>query len=528
MQVHSVERDKTFFKNNLLHDYYNGAAYLNPFYSYPPQLDSLIDVMADRNYPEEFRPILRDVLMRQYKRSGIVWENEDKVYKNIQSLSETNTYTITTGQQIHIGLGPLYVWYKIKDVLAICEQAKEKYPDKKFVPVFWMASEDHDFDEINHIPLFGKKYEWSIESNGPVGRLDTSDLSELFKTWFKELRLNQDQQDFIDLCVEAYKESNLADATRKILHRLLKDEGLVILDADEAELKQLFKPVFEDELQGKNFGSLFKTAEQLNEVGVGAQVVVRECNLFYITDNTRVRLKLSENKVSTVDGVELCKRAEIKRFTEENSERLSPNALLRPLYQEWILPNLVYVGGPSEVKYWLQLKALFRNYNLELPIVSARTSNILFPERIAFKQPIETEDFFQKDDAILKQLDKQYTELKDEFQQAFNGINNSIEAYNQLFKTTFPGYNLDGKIKKIEPKILGLKEVVDGNLKVLANQDENLNKVLKTKNRFFHSNQIQERNEHILSWISDLLMLQGELNSVFGFQSSQKINVINT
>jgi uncharacterized protein YllA (UPF0747 family) len=290
----------------------------------------------------------------------------------------------------------------------------------------------------------------------------------------------------------------------------------------------LFKPVFKDELQGKNFGSLFKTAEQLNEVGVGAQVVVRECNLFYITDNTRVRLKLADNKVSTVDGVELCKRGEIKRFTEENSERLSPNALLRPLYQEWILPNLVYVGGPSEVKYWLQLKALFRNYNLELPIVSARTSNILFPARIAFKQPIETEDFFQKDDAILKQLDKQYTELKDEFQQAFNGINNSIEAYNQLFKTTFPGYNLDGKIKKIEPKILGLKEVVDGNLKVLANQDENLNKVLKTKNRFFHSNQIQERNEHILSWISDLLMLQGELNSVFGFQSSQKINVINT
>lgn len=528
MEIHNVPREKTYFKNALLEDYYTGKEYLHKYYSYPPSLDSIEDAIQRRNFPNANRAVLTEVLFSQYKEGGIVLDSGETVYQNIKSLKETNTYTITTGQQIHIGLGPLYVWYKIKDALEICKQAKAKYPDYNFVPIFWMASEDHDFEEVNHIPLFGKKYVWEKEAGGTAGRLATSELSDLFSTWFKDLRLNENQEAFIDLCINAYRNSNLADATRKIVHRLFQETGLVVLDADYESLKNLFKPVLLDELRGKNFGTLFKSAEQLNEDGIGAQVVVRECNLFLLDKGKRERLIMGDLRIETIEGASVCDIEEIEKYVEQNAFKLSPNALLRPLYQEWILPNLVYVGGPSEVKYWLQLKQLFANYKLELPIVYPRTSNILFPAKIAQKQPVLVEDFFLEDNAILKQLDHQFNKLQITFEEAYDQINRSLEDYNSLFKSHFPGYNLDGKLKKIHPKVKGLQEIVEGNLKVLANQDDNLSKVLKTRNKYFNAEDIQERNEHILAWITELKVVTDKIRGSFGFENSQKINVILT
>ena len=177
-----------------------------------------------RAFDESNRRILVDALERQYQTS---------IQKpDFSILLQPNTFTVTTGHQLNIFTGPLYIIYKLITTINLARKLKEAYPNYNFVPVYWMATEDHDFAEINHFSLMGRQYAWQTEQRGAVGRMNPQELKTLFAQIPEKLSLFE----------EAYlKHDTLADAARYYVNELFGAEGLVCLDADDAALKRVFR-----------------------------------------------------------------------------------------------------------------------------------------------------------------------------------------------------------------------------------------------------------------------------------------------
>jgi bacillithiol biosynthesis cysteine-adding enzyme BshC len=374
-------------------DYLSQKEELKPFYGNFPSLTHFKDQVEKKaGFPQETRQILADVVQQQYNEIDISAEVEN----NIDLLKNQATFTITTGHQLNIVTGPLYFIYKIITVINCCKQLEDKYPQYNFVPVFWMASEDHDFEEINNFRFNGKEYVWNTDQQGATGRFDPSLLLALIK----------DISGIPSFFSEAYKAPTLADAVRHYVNHLFGDQGLVIVDADNAALKKLFTEVMADDLFNNSAKKLVEnTSDQLEQLSYKPQVYPREINFFYLKENARERIVKENDSFKVLNTELLFSREEIKEEIDKHPERFSPNVVLRPLYQEVILPNLAYVGGPAEVVYWLQLKSTFDHYKVPFPIVMPRNFGMIIPENIhkkIAKTGIELRDFFQSREELTK------------------------------------------------------------------------------------------------------------------------------
>jgi bacillithiol biosynthesis cysteine-adding enzyme BshC len=308
----------------------------------------------------ERRLVLQDVLREEYQNFQV----STPVQKHLDSISSSNTFFITTGQQIHVLGGPLYVLYKIASTLQLAATCKQLMPDKHFVPLFWMASEDHDLEEIDHISIFNKRYQAELKGNGPAGRVSTEGLSK----WLESL------PDIPEVFKKAYGEyHNLSQATHYWLNELFGKHGLVVLDADHPKLKKQFIPVLEKELmEGVSIEAVRKQTEALEEQGYKSQIFPREINLFYISAEGRNRITYENGKYSVLNTHHVFDKDSLLKELHAHPESFSPNVVLRPVYQEYILPNIAYIGGPAEVAYWLQLQKVFETLQLHMPVVLPR------------------------------------------------------------------------------------------------------------------------------------------------------------
>ena len=228
MQVEKIDlRDTNSFSNFFL-DYLDDKEALRKFHSLRPKIECFEEQISKKQFADENRQVLCQVLEEQYGKVN----KSSAVETNLTNLKESNTYTKTTGHQLNIFTGPLYFIYKIATVVNACKALKEKYPTCNFVPVYWMASEDHDFDEISYINLFGKKYEWKTDQAGAVGRFKNDGLKDVLESLPEKTPLFE----------LAYLENeNLADAVRYYVNELFADEGVVVIDADHSKFKGLFE-----------------------------------------------------------------------------------------------------------------------------------------------------------------------------------------------------------------------------------------------------------------------------------------------
>jgi bacillithiol biosynthesis cysteine-adding enzyme BshC len=230
-----------------------------------------------------------------------------------------------------------------------------------------MASEDHDFEEINHAVLFNKKLVWDAQQSGAVGRFNLDGIDAFLSELTSVLGTSEKALNAINQIKKAYSNSNLASATRELVYSIFGFDELVVLDADDADLKKLFVPILKRELSEKaSFNEVIKANEILQTAGYKVQVEPREINLFYLEENKRTRITPeSFNSEQLLDEL------------ESNPDKFSPNVVLRPVYQECILPNIAYIGGPGEIAYWLQLKGVFDIYNVPFPSLILRDSALL-------------------------------------------------------------------------------------------------------------------------------------------------------
>lgn len=493
MELQKIPLSETNAFTPFFLDYIRLNPQLAKFYNRFPKLENFKDQIKDKSifFPQHHREVLVKTLQQQYKNYSI----SDSVKKNIELLGDKKTFTVTTGHQLNIFTGPLYFIYKIVTVINACRKLKDAYPDYDFVPVYWMASEDHDFEEIQYFKLQGKKYVWESNQKGAVGRFNPKELESLLKeipgdtTVFREAYL---------------KHTTLSNAVRYYVNKLFGADGLVVVDGDSRELKTLFANVIKDDLENHTSKKLVdNTNSELEKIGHKPQVFCRDINFFYLENGLRGRLEKKGDAYTLVDSTLKFTKQQINSFIESEPEKFSPNVILRPLYQEMILPNLAYVGGPAEAVYWLQLKDVFKHYNTPFPILMPRNFAMVMDaptERKLKKTELELKDFFQEKNKLLNYFTIKFARHKVKLNGEKEGIENYFKTIREqvetLDKTLGPlvGAETQRAIKsleKIEHKLLKAEKRF---------QSDKLRQVEAVKDSLFPGGGLQERTDNFLNF----------------------------
>ena len=451
MQKNSLSYRDTNFFTPLVTDYLDQKENVKQFYELFPTLDNFGKQILSKkdnynsNGGSEKRTALVNVLKEQYRDLNV----SKATLKNIDLLKEETTFTITTGHQLNLFTGPLYFLYKIVTAINLASDLTKTYPEYNFVPVYWMATEDHDFEEISFFHLHGKKFQWnppkSDKSGGPVGELPTEGLEDVFELFSAEIGNSKNAQQLKEWFKKAYLEhDNLADATRYLANELFAEQGLVILDAHEPDLKRHYIPFIKAELFKPEYcDKVISKTETLEKEGYKVQVNPREINLFYINEGLRERIIEKDGKFFVHDNQISWTREEMEDLIETYPERFSPNVLLRPLYEEVILPNLCYVGGGGEIAYWFQLKELFEEAGVTFPIVLLRNSALLQTEKQGQKRQklnISLPELFLKSHELINRkvrrisnIDIDFSSQKEHLVEQFRGMYELAELTDKSF-----------------------------------------------------------------------------------------------
>ena len=492
MRVEKISFEATQQFSRIFLDYISQKEELKQFYGYYPYKENFrkqIDLKS--KFPKNNRITLEKVLLSQY--SGV--KTSAHVQYNIRSLTNENTFTVTTGHQLNIFTGPLYFIFKIITAINACKELQLAYPEFHFVPVYWMASEDHDFAEINNFFLFGKQYVWETNQRGSVGRFMPNSLSKLLDALPEQMPIFE----------TAYLDhSNLSDSVRYYVNTLFQEQGLVIIDGDNAELKKLFIPYMLDDVNERNAcGFIQKTSESLEGYGYEPQVHPREINFFYLDSIIRERFVEDNGLFRVLNTDKVYTKEELIQLIKEESFKLSPNVIMRPLYQEVILPNIGYVGGPGEIAYWLQLQSLFQHYSIPFPIIVPRKSAMIIDKNI--------ENKMQKLDMSILDIFQDIHLLKKEFVKKNSQNSLSLEKEKHFMKIVIESLktkailidkSLEGFIMKQQAKWEEDLEHIEKKMQKSEqqNQEVTLKQLEQIKEKLFPQNIIQERRDNFLNF----------------------------
>lgn len=445
------------------------------------------------------RKILAEVLTEQYSRIGCPVNSS--VQQNIDLLVNKNTFTVCTGHQLNLFTGPIYFIFKIVTAINLAKELKKNFPDKDFVPVYWMATEDHDFAEINHTYISGKKISWEHEAAGATGRLQTAGMENAIKEYQRILGISEHAAFLSDLIYKAYTEhKNLADSSRYLVNALFEEYGLLILDADDRRFKKQFSSIITDDIiQQNSFKNICEAKDNLTKVGIEAQVNPREINFFYLLDGLRERIIFENGRYHILNTEISFNEEKLVYEINEHPERFSPNVVMRPVYQEVILPNLAYIGGGAEIIYWLQLKQNFDYYGVDFPILLVRNS--------AMFSSLSLENKLNRLDLHIKDIFKNVEDLKKEW--ILNHTEHSLNLHDEWQELSSIFEKIKLRTYKIDPSLSPSSEAIKARLhraiknleiKLMKAEKRNfadaLSQIEQVKTKLFPNGGLQERSEN--------------------------------
>lgn len=472
---------------------------LRPFYKYDVNIESFAQIISDKQKDNTDRVLLVKELKTQYEQLSV----NQLVVKQIESLAQKTTFTITTAHQPSLFTGPLYFVIKIMSTINLAKQLNETYPEHHFVPVFLTGGEDHDFEEANHLHLFGKTIEWQNKESGSVGAMSTASLDQSLA----ELEEILGQSDNAKAVFAALKKSYTSHdrysmATIDYVHSLFGQYGLVVIDTSTYAFKEAFKPIMREELLEQPSQKLVeKTQESLTDAGFGAQAHARAINLFYLRDGLRERIIFEEGRYSVLNTDYSFTTVEILKELDDHPDRFSPNVVMRPLLQERVLPNLAYIGGGGELAYWMERQSQFEYFGVNFPMLIRRNSLVWIDKGHAkrlSKLGIDEEQLFSKTEDLLKDFVRKNTE---------NEL--SITSEKEQLKSLFE--SIAAKAKNIDPTLekaimadyaRQAKSVanLEGRLMRAEKQkhDTALNQIRNLKEKLYPNNGLQERYDNFL------------------------------
>lgn len=455
--------DIPFYKA-IIECYLNNDKRLRPFvYDFPSKSSISSFIQERKEFPVD-RELLVSSIKSQYSSTQI------DVPKNVNLLLDENTFTITTGHQLSLFGGPLFFIYKIIACIELTEKLNKQFPQHNFLPVFWMASEDHDFEEINSISFDNETFKWNTNQKGAVGRfvIDKSFIDLISKLEDK-LSNKPFNSELFSLIKESYiKGDSLSLCTRRFVDKILSAPELIIIDGDDKALKSLFRPIANKECKENIvLNNVSKVDEELKKLSFHSQVHAREINLFTLEKESRDRI--------ITEDISMLK-----------DEEISPNALMRPIYQETILPNIAYIGGAGEIAYWLQLKSTFESFNTSFPALFVRNSFIISSQkinRILKGLDLDFITLFKPVDEVKKQFIKNH-DTKDEM-----NFSNEINQLRSIFSDIKnKSLKTDKSLKdRVEAKFKDNYNFLKDLEKRLIRQEKKRNKIDMERIDFIHN-----------------------------------------
>lgn len=364
--------------SRLVTDYLSMQPQLQPFFQAPPTLAGVRQQIERRRVFPVNRTLLVQVLQEQYQSVP----EHAAVTHNVNRLLAANCFTITTAHQPNLFTGPLYFIYKILHTIRLAEWLSSQLPEAAFVPVFYMGTEDADFEELSYCHVKGNRLQWQTDQSGAFGRMILDAGSErLLQQLEGLLGVEPHGAELLALLRSAYAKGNsVQQATFAFVHALFAKWGLVVLLPDHPELKRMMQPVFREELLHQRSHEMVTATAALLGQHYKIQAGSRPINLFYLNENLRERIEWQQNEYRVLNSAIRFSAAEMLQELDAHPERFSPNVILRGLYQEMLLPNLAFVGGGGELAYWLELKQVFAHYQVPYPVLVLRNSYLLLPE----------------------------------------------------------------------------------------------------------------------------------------------------
>jgi bacillithiol biosynthesis cysteine-adding enzyme BshC len=480
-------------------DYVKGDEKLQPFYKHPVSMEGIAAAIAERKLFATNRKLLVDVLAKHYQHANPT----ELQLQNIQMLSNANCFTVTTAHQPNIFTGHLYFIYKILHTIKLCENLKLQMPENDFVPVFYMGSEDADLEELGHIYVNGIKHDWNTNQTGAVGRMKVDKaLLKILDDIAREITVEPNGKEIIDLMQASYIEgSTIEQTTFKLINALFGDYGLIVLLPDDVDYKRAFIPVVEKELKEQFSYPIVEEAVALLPKEYKAQAGGRELNMFYLKDDIRERVEKKNDQYLILNTKSVYSEAEMMQELEKYPERFSPNVILRPVFQEMILPNIAFIGGGGEIAYWLELRKVFEAVQVPFPVLVLRNSLLLIEKKHVSKinsLGFSAADLFQSENDLMSGLVKKRTELRLSLEKERQAIHS---FYAQLKNTAAAvdvtlGPHTEALEKQALKKIDALeKKMLRAEKKKFDAQQR---QVSTLKSQLFPHNNLQERIENFM------------------------------
>jgi bacillithiol biosynthesis cysteine-adding enzyme BshC len=484
----------------LVSDYLQQKESLAFLTSYPFELAAFKQVIADKSNDTVDRKLLVEVLSSQYQSIPTT----SLVSDNIQSLLSEKTFTVVAAHQPCLFMGPLYNIYKIAGAINITVQLKQQYPDYHFVPVFWMGSEDHDVDELNHTYINGKKVEWPAPGTGAAGQWNTATMQQAVNQ-LHEMGLGEEMVQVLQQGLKTY--TTFGPFTQYFVNELFQQHGLVVLNQDDVRFKQRFTSIIHDEIFNSRAEEVLKSNITFLDTHYKAQAKPRSINFFYLGEGFRERIILnpSTHRFEVNNQPISFSPEEMEAEIKQHPQRFSPNVIFRPLYQEMLLPNLAFIGGAGELSYWLELKPLFNYYRVNYPMLAMRSSAVLVnasTQKKLDKLSLTAADFMGDTEALINRYVQQHmgdeTNLsaeKQRIEEAFEAVSakaeladvtlkNNVQAEKQKALTALQ--NLEAKMLKAEKR----------------KQETAVNQIRSIQAALFPEGTLQERRENFLPYYS--------------------------
>ena len=492
----------TGYFSSLVSDYLEANQKLAPFYTHAPSIDGVKAAMAARDLFNTPRVALVDALNKQYQGVSVL----DAVTANIQSLKESNTYSVTTAHQPNIFTGPLYFIYKIAHTIALSRSLNKQIPGARFVPVYYMGSEDADLDELGFVTIGGQKLVWKTKQTGAVGRMHVdAELLALIKQIEGQIGVSVHGAAWISLLKKSFTiGKTIADATFEIVHHLFGEYGLVVILPDSDKLKSLFTSVIEKELTTGFSNKAVQQTIQGLRAHYKVQAAGREINLFYLQGNKRERI------VQTTAGFEVAAlglkftKEQIQEDVRINPACYSPNVILRGVFQETILPNVAFVGGGGELAYWLELKNVFAEATVPFPLLLLRNSFLLVTAKQVQqlqKMQINTNQLFKGRPQVI--IDS-FVKANTSHHLHINAQMAAIEAQYTLIKEQAAGIDaslvdhIEALAHKQAQKLLQVqKKMLRAEKRKFEVEQQQITKIVE---QLFPGGSLQERVENIADW----------------------------
>ena len=472
---------------------------LRPFFKYEVNIEAFAKLIKDKTLQPGNRALLHEVLLKQYKAFAI----SKKTAANIDLIKSDDTFTLVTAHQPSLFTGPLYYIYKICSVINLSRQLKREYPSYNFVPVFISGAEDHDFEEISSAKVFGKKLQWNNVEGGSVGALSTSSLKTVSEELFEMIGDSDEALKLKKIFGESYaKFENYGTAVQHIVHELFKEFGLVVLDMSDAQLKKSFIPIIKKEiLEQRSFPLVKDTVQKLEQAGFGGQAHTRNINFFYLGKGFRKRIEKDGDGFKVVDSDISFSKAEMIAEIEAHPEKFSPNVVMRPLYQEYVLPNLAYIGGGGELAYWLERKSQFEYFEVNFPMLIRRNS-VLWIDKGSSQKILKLGTSIEE---LLKHphdLVKSFLTKNAEGDISLEEEKKAIEALYKGIKekSVLVDKSLEAKVAADLANHIKAMDKLEQRLKKAAKSkhEVSLRQVSKLQEKLFPSESLQERKENFI------------------------------